>query len=397
MLVILIVLFVFLLLSGVGLYVFFRKKKDNCEGVKCLNKGKCVDGECKCISGFKGKICEIPDRVAPSTVTPGTQVAPSTVTPGTQVAADLCAGKNCGTNGTCVSGTCFCNNGYSGVNCEKPPDPCVNKNCGTNGTCVSGNCVCSAGYTGDKCQTPPDLCAGKNCGTNGTCLDGKCYCINNYSGDNCEKPPDLCLNVNCGNFGNCVSGKCVCKNAYTGEKCDKPPFNQPWQCVNNTNVPVRSYNGDIQCISTGNPNDSKQCHQYGGRTLCESALVKLAKTPGYICTSENYNDKSHWCSLAKDSFSKMTTVNHPWQCVDNTNVPVRFQDGKIQCMSTGTVGQCYQYGDRSICETELSKLLSDGKGVPGGDCDPDVKYGTTDWCYWAKDSFDRLNKELIGQ
>jgi hypothetical protein len=324
-------IFVFLLLSGVGIYFFFRKEKDKCEGVKCLNKGKCVDGECKCKSGFEGESCEISE-----TPDGQSQDTPDAKDPD---AKDPVATDPVATN------------------------PCLNVNCGNFGTCVSGKCECKSGYTGEKC----------------------------------EKHPDLCLNVNCGNFGTCVSGKCECKSGYTGEKCEKPPLlNQPWQCVDNTNVPVRYYKGDIQCISTGTP---KQCYQYDGRTICESEVSKLSPTatPGYTCSSEDYNKKDHWCSLAKDSFSKMSTVNHPWQCVDNTNVPVRSRDGKIQCISTlnnDRPKECYQYDGRSICETELSKLLLSGKATTGVDCENGQLTDKDHWCYWAKDSFDRMNRTL---
>lgn len=37
------------------------------------------------------------------------------------VSTDPCAGVNCGSFGTCSSGTCVCNSGYSGPNCATPP------------------------------------------------------------------------------------------------------------------------------------------------------------------------------------------------------------------------------------------------------------------------------------
>lgn len=38
-------------------------------------------------------------------------------------------------------------------------DLCVNVDCGTHGSCVDGNCICTDGYTGDQCETPPNTCA----------------------------------------------------------------------------------------------------------------------------------------------------------------------------------------------------------------------------------------------
>lgn len=64
---------------------------------------------------------------------------------------DLCASLECGINGTCVSGYCDCEDGYSGVNCEIF-DPCYSTLCGNNGTCVGGICDCENGYYGEFCE-----------------------------------------------------------------------------------------------------------------------------------------------------------------------------------------------------------------------------------------------------
>ena len=43
---------------------------------------------------------------------------------------------------------------------------CLDVNCGNNGTCnpQTGKCDCKNGYTGANCQTPPDLCKNIDCG-----------------------------------------------------------------------------------------------------------------------------------------------------------------------------------------------------------------------------------------
>ena len=64
---------------------------------------------------------------------------------------DPCAGVDCGANGECVDGTCDCEDGYSGANCEIF-DPCFSVDCGDNGTCVDGMCDCEDGYYGDNCE-----------------------------------------------------------------------------------------------------------------------------------------------------------------------------------------------------------------------------------------------------
>ncbi|WP_299207618.1 hypothetical protein [uncultured Dokdonia sp.] len=64
---------------------------------------------------------------------------------------DPCAVIDCGLNGECLDGTCDCEDGYFGVNCEIF-DPCFAIDCGDNGTCIDGTCDCEEGYYGDNCE-----------------------------------------------------------------------------------------------------------------------------------------------------------------------------------------------------------------------------------------------------
>jgi hypothetical protein len=59
-------------------------------------------------------------------------------------------------------------------------DPCKDVNCG-NGTCIEGTCDCDEGWGGENCDI--DLCA--DC-ENGDCTTGDCNCFEGYEGDNCE-------------------------------------------------------------------------------------------------------------------------------------------------------------------------------------------------------------------
>lgn len=64
---------------------------------------------------------------------------------------DECDDINCGANGTCVDGTCQCDEGFSGSNCEI--NVCDTVDCGDNGSCVNGDCECDTGYEGASCET----------------------------------------------------------------------------------------------------------------------------------------------------------------------------------------------------------------------------------------------------
>lgn len=152
--------------------------------------------------------------------------------------------KNCGKHGRYDSRTdrCNCLDGYTGQNCQTPPDLCTGINCGLHGTCnsVTGRCDCKDGYTGARCQTPPDPCLNVDCGKHGECdrQTGRCNCFDGYTGSRCQNPPpDPCLDVNCGRHGVCSSyynqtdkmyrAKCNCKDGYSGEKCQNPPQQDP--------------------------------------------------------------------------------------------------------------------------------------------------------------------------
>jgi len=65
---------------------------------------------------------------------------------------DACEDIDCGTNGTCIDGTCECEAGYSGANCER--NVCDNIQC-LNGNCdpKTGECSCNEGYEGATCET----------------------------------------------------------------------------------------------------------------------------------------------------------------------------------------------------------------------------------------------------
>eukprot|EP01006_Ploeotia_vitrea_P041892 TRINITY_DN66583_c14_g8_i1.p1 TRINITY_DN66583_c14_g8~~TRINITY_DN66583_c14_g8_i1.p1 ORF type:complete len:997 (-),score=462.54 TRINITY_DN66583_c14_g8_i1:1473-4430(-) len=59
------------------------------------------------------------------------------------------------------------------------------KNCTRHGVCSQGKCFCDPGFTGVDCSTVvycPDDCSG-----NGICKYGQCYCDPHYHGDNCSK------------------------------------------------------------------------------------------------------------------------------------------------------------------------------------------------------------------
>jgi hypothetical protein len=151
----------------------------------------------------------------------------------------------CG-HGSCVSKEqedfiCQCTSGWVGANC-KARDLCLYPDtidCGSQGTCHSGTCACTDGYTGPSCQNASDPCdypqpRNSDCGSHGTCNSGTCACSGGYDGSRCQIAPDLCeypKHVECGYHGSCKSnnGSCVCHppDRYYGTICDEE---KPWPC-----------------------------------------------------------------------------------------------------------------------------------------------------------------------
>ncbi|VDH93558.1 CUB and sushi domain-containing protein, partial [Mytilus galloprovincialis] len=86
----------------------------------------------------------------------GTELSPSGCD-----AIDECESSPCGNGNVCInkkSGyACQCNGGYTGINCQIPPDFCASNDCNNGSSCLSHftnySCLCPANYTGLLCET----------------------------------------------------------------------------------------------------------------------------------------------------------------------------------------------------------------------------------------------------
>ncbi|XP_054724832.1 protein eyes shut homolog [Uloborus diversus] len=150
-----------------------------------------------------------------------------------------CAMQPC-VHGICmenISGgyQCFCQNGYTGLNCQTNFDDCRSEPCVNGGSCIDGidgfTCVCGQGYTGVSCETDINECSSDPCSNNGICEDlvndYVCHCPFGYFGMNCEHYYNVCAAETelCKNGGSCILGpsntsSCSCPENYFGEKCE---------------------------------------------------------------------------------------------------------------------------------------------------------------------------------
>lgn len=128
--------------------------------------------------------------------------------------------------------SCYCIDGYTGVQCQTNWDECWSDPCQNGGTCIDGiasyNCSCPNGFVGNDCEVNYNECDSNPCHNNGTCLDLNngyvCQCEPGYSGVYCELDIAVCNNTGeerCANGGTCIEGPgfafyCKCKPGKFG-------------------------------------------------------------------------------------------------------------------------------------------------------------------------------------
>ncbi|XP_006636317.3 integrin beta-5 [Lepisosteus oculatus] len=204
---------------------------------RCSGAGTYACGTCRCEPGYLGAQCECQEGGAAHLHQTMCREAKG---------KQICSGR-----GECSCNQCLCYNSafgkIYGTFCECDDFSCARHKgilCSGHGECFCGECKCHAGYIGDNCNcsTETDSClsdAGQICSGRGSCVCGKCQCSEPGAfGDVCEKCP-TCPDA-CGTKRECIE----CRLFNSGRLAD----NQTCERVCKDKITT------VDTLETENPN-----------------------------------------------------------------------------------------------------------------------------------------------
>ncbi|KAJ8250185.1 hypothetical protein COCON_G00221070 [Conger conger] len=308
--------------------------------------GSCrLPGDCTCQFGWQGQFC---DKCLPHPgCVHGTCIEPWQCLCDTNWGGQLCDKdlNYCGTyqpcrNGGTCSNTgpdkyhCACQDGYSGVTCERAEHACLSNPCANGGSCTETSsgfqCQCPAGWSGPSCLTDVDDCSPNPCGHGGVCHDQlngyKCSCPPQWTGKICLIDANECESKPCVNAISCrnLIGAyfCECMAGWTGQNCDTNINDCKDQCLNGGTCKdlvngyrclcPRGYGGErceadldecgsAPCLNGG------QCRDYldGFHCLCPTGFSgDLCQLDVDYCTPSPCQNGASCFNLATDYYCK---------------------------------------------------------------------------------------------
>ena len=127
--------------------------------------------------------------------------------------AEFCVDEaGCNSQGDCLAGRCVgCRNRYSGLHCERTPDPCcavATCACQRAGECPSASASSRYAETAGQMLCDYTYCADFSCDSN-PCVGCRCD-----PDPNCDAP--TCATVECGPHSQCSDGICSCDAGFRG-------------------------------------------------------------------------------------------------------------------------------------------------------------------------------------
>ena len=273
--------------TGQNCEVFFNP----CEG-QCLNGGTCdviEDGHyfhCSCAPGYTGYSCE-------TTIMITTDSPDAPTLPPELVIDSFCFNNGSLETDSSSMSTCRCVAGFTGLRCELPDVCGISRPCSSNARtqrCINTRntsegfvCACTEGWGGSRCDDDLDECLRQPsiCHA-GTCTnvpgDYKCACPLGWTGRQCSVVSNIsCHDVGgaglCGEGGDCVEARqdggvrCKCHPGYDGELC---------QTLGKTTL----YQMCVVCVCVSRYVFlTLSCFVPNSLLTCSSALTWLCKLP----------------------------------------------------------------------------------------------------------------------
>ena len=374
--------------------------KTTCPGVNsfygvCSSNGKCEDGKsgtgkCVCDYGYAGSSCDVvctggfvlpcngrgkcqQGDPGPPLIVSGSCVCFESPITGywdvpdcsscllgwsgqnCNIKCSMRQGLECGGNGQCLDGICFCDAGYCGGTCE------------FQGPAACSAYFCPAGYWGQSCEFECVGGASLPCTGHGNCREGKqgdgaCTCFNGYATASCSKVCDGGALYPCGGsngFCNTDTGKCTCKSGFAGFDCQltcKGGVGNP--CTGHGVCSEGAYlRGTPPASGTG----ECTCHFGYAGEACELTCPGGAETPCNFHGDCMQNDGS--CRCHSDSALGF------WEGIDCSTCQQGFsgEECLMPCLygeSLNGICVCHSGYANTNCSMECAGFISEGYKLP---------------------------------
>ncbi|XP_050086417.1 protein eyes shut [Anopheles aquasalis] len=276
-------------------------------GFACLSNpcvyGVCIDDlnstySCYCIDGYTGVQC--------------------------QTNWDECWSNPCLNGGVCIDGVasynCTCPEGFLGLNCEENYNECQSNPCQNGGLCHDKDnafyCSCAQGYEGEYCEIDVAVCdTGDRCHNGAACSEGPglefyCRCTEGYEGRLCDEEINECASAPCQNGAICIdkfaSYVCACPMGYSGTNCDEEiMFCASSPCANQALCLMEEEQPTCYCVPDFHGERCEMQYdecQLGPEPRCLNGGTCLDGVDEHFCScAPNFSGENCECFILQDS------------------------------------------------------------------------------------------------